>query len=289
MKDFNYVASPMNYIGGKFKLLPQILPLFPKKINKFVDLFCGGCNVAINTKANKIKANDNISYIMELYNFFKNRKISDILSHIEMQINLFNLSDSNQEGYINFRKFYNDKRHPLDLFVLMAYSFNHQIRFNSKHEFNNPFGKNRSSFNQRMKSNLLNFIERIQSIDIEFTSFNFDDYYFDKLNQDDFVYADPPYLITNGTYNDGKRGFTGWGVSEEEKLLLILDDLNRKKLKFALSNVIEHKGKINDLLLNWIKYNNYKIYYLNKNYSNSSYHTLNRDTTSTKEVLVTNY
>ena len=33
------IQSPLNYTGGKFKLLPQILPLFPKNIDIFVDLF----------------------------------------------------------------------------------------------------------------------------------------------------------------------------------------------------------------------------------------------------------
>ena len=33
--DIKIVASPMNYIGGKAKLLPQILPLFPDKIDTF--------------------------------------------------------------------------------------------------------------------------------------------------------------------------------------------------------------------------------------------------------------
>jgi len=37
--------SPINYTGGKFKLLPQILPLFPSNIDIFVDLFAGGFNV----------------------------------------------------------------------------------------------------------------------------------------------------------------------------------------------------------------------------------------------------
>ena len=27
------IQSPLNYTGGKFKLLPQILPLFPQNIN----------------------------------------------------------------------------------------------------------------------------------------------------------------------------------------------------------------------------------------------------------------
>lgn len=47
------IQSPLNYTGGKYKLLPQILPLFPKDINCFVDLFCGGCNVGINVCAKK--------------------------------------------------------------------------------------------------------------------------------------------------------------------------------------------------------------------------------------------
>ena len=48
------IKSPLNYVGGKYKLLPQILPLFPDNINTFVDLFGGGFNVGINVKANKI-------------------------------------------------------------------------------------------------------------------------------------------------------------------------------------------------------------------------------------------
>ena len=48
-----YVKSCLNYTGGKYKLLPQIIPLFPEDINMFVDLFCGGCNVGINVNAKK--------------------------------------------------------------------------------------------------------------------------------------------------------------------------------------------------------------------------------------------
>lgn len=45
------MKSPLNYIGGKYRLLPQILPLFPKQINTFVDLFAGGLDVSINVDA----------------------------------------------------------------------------------------------------------------------------------------------------------------------------------------------------------------------------------------------
>lgn len=36
------IKSPLNYVGGKYKLLPQILPLFPAHINTFYDVFGGG-------------------------------------------------------------------------------------------------------------------------------------------------------------------------------------------------------------------------------------------------------
>lgn len=43
-----YVKSPLNYTGGKYKLLPQLLELFPKQVNTFVDLFAGGGNVSVS-------------------------------------------------------------------------------------------------------------------------------------------------------------------------------------------------------------------------------------------------
>lgn len=37
----SYIKSPLNYVGGKYKLLNEIIPLFPENINTFVDLFGG--------------------------------------------------------------------------------------------------------------------------------------------------------------------------------------------------------------------------------------------------------
>ena len=63
----SYIKSPLNYTGGKHKLLPQILPLFPEEINTFVDLFTGGGNIAVNVNANKIIANDNDKHVVDIY------------------------------------------------------------------------------------------------------------------------------------------------------------------------------------------------------------------------------
>lgn len=283
------VRSPLNYIGGKYNLLPQLLRFFPDNIGCFVDLFCGGCNVGANIAANRIIFNDNLTYLIDLYHFLKTHDLQEILDHIYVRIAELNLSITNTDGYIALRNLYNEKKHPLDLFVLIAFSFNHQIRFNSSHKFNNPFGKNRSCFNPKMEQNLIRFVNRIHNINCEFYSQNFNDFNFDALGSNDFVYCDPPYLITTGTYNDGKRGFTGWSEKEELELLCLLDNLTSKNIKFALSNVLTHKGQSNSLLIDWIKANGYRVEHLSKSYANSNFHTSDRRPDASDEVLIMNF
>ena len=163
-----YIKSPMNYTGGKYKLLPQILPLFPNNINTFVDLFTGGGNIAVNVNANRIIANDNEKHVIDLYKAFQNGydNVEKIISTIESYIAKYNLSIENAEGFNMLRNDYN--RTPFKnnyitstmLYVLICYSFNHQFRFNSKGEFNMPFGKNRSQWNDTMKKTLSIFIRQ---------------------------------------------------------------------------------------------------------------------------------
>ncbi len=284
------IKSPLNYIGGKSKILDQILPLFPKEIDNFIDLFAGGCNVGINVNANKVYFNDNLNYLIEMYQTFQENDIDTTILHIENRIKEFQLSLTNEEGYKKMREQYNRQKNPLDLFVLIAFSFNHQIRFNNSHEFNNPFGRERSSFNASMKQNLEKFIIRLKETNLVFSNVCFNNFDFTFLNSNDFVYCDPPYLITTGTYNDGKRGFKGWTDIEEKQLLKILDNLDKQNIKFALSNVLEHKGKSNDILKSWVERNQtYKINFIDFHYSNSNYQTLVRDKTASIEVLITNY
>ncbi|MDL2262422.1 DNA adenine methylase [Bacteroidales bacterium OttesenSCG-928-I21] len=284
------IKSPLNYIGGKSKILDQILPLFPKRIDNFIDLFTGGCNVGINVNADKVYCNDILTYLIEMYKTFQQNSLEVTIEHIENRIAEFELSLTNEEGYRQIRNLYNKQKNPLDLFVLIAFSFNHQIRFNNSHEFNNPFGKDRSSFNSTMKQNLIKFIIKIKETNIDFVNVCFNDFDFSFLTSNDFVYCDPPYLITTGTYNDGKRGFKGWDEKEEKKLLRTLDKIDNQGVKFALSNVLEHKGKSNDILKNWISSNiNYTINYIDCSYSNSNYQTIIRDRNASIEVLITNY
>ncbi|MDR2561340.1 MAG: Dam family site-specific DNA-(adenine-N6)-methyltransferase [Holophagales bacterium] len=278
------VKSPLNYIGGKYKLLPQILPQFPRLIKTFVDLFAGACNVGININAEKVICNDLNTKIIEMFNTFQQTDIDAIFSHIENRIIEFGLSKENEAGFLKFREHYNATKNPLDLYTLTCYSFNYQFRFNNKLEYNNPFGRNRSRLSENMRNNLFAFLKRIKSANITFASLDFEMFDVSELSCYDMVYCDPPYLITNGSYNDGNRGFKEWNEAQEIALFALLDRLHQKGIRFALSNVLEHKGTHNEMLLDWCK--NYVVTPIKNDYSNSSYNTRKGKST---EVLITNY
>ena len=280
------VKAPFNYIGNKYRIINSIQEFFPENIDTFVDLFCGGCDVSINTDANNVYANDINYHVIGILKEFQKHDVDYILEYIDSTIEKWQLSKTNESGYKAFRGYYNQTKNPLDLYVLMCFSFNYQFRFNSSHDYNNPFGRNRSSFNEIMRNNLILFKQQID--DIHFSAVDFYDFDYDILKTGDFIYADPPYLLTCGSYNDGKRGFRGWTENDDQELLKLLTELSERGVNFALSNVIEHKGFINDAIIEWASNNGYSIHDINFNYNNCNYHTNNRENV-TKEVLITNY
>ena len=277
-----YLKSPMNYIGNKYRLLDQMIPLFPK-VDCFVDLFAGGLDVAINYHSKNTYCNDVNYHLIDIYRAFQENECESMIERFDSTIAEYGLSKDNADGFTRFRDYYNGSdRDPLDLYLLMNYGFNYQLRFNSNHEFNNPFGKNRSSFNSAIRSRFPLFIERIQPF--HFVSKDFREFDYSVLKEGDLIYCDPPYTISTGSYNDGKRGFNGWSGQDDMDLLKILDDLSERGVRFVLSNVLSHKGTVNKILKEWAE--KYTVHYLDCDYNNSSYH-LNIKS-ETQEVLITN-
>lgn len=302
------IQSPLNYTGGKYKLLPQILPHFPQDINCFVDLFCGGGNVGINVPCNKVIFNDNNELLRYMFSTFKNLDKTVTFEMIDDIIAKYNLSNSDKYGYeyygcnssdglsnynsADYLRLRDDFNHKINLeynyyvtlFVLIVYAFNNQIRFNKKGEFNLPTGKR--DFNKKMRDKLSIFIDRLKSGDYKFENSDFRELKNDDWDENTFVYADPPYLITCATYNE--QG--GWNEVLERELLAYLDKLNERGIRFALSNVLHSKGKENAILIEWLNNNlgRYRVIYLDYSYANSNYQTKDK-TSKTDEVLIVNY
>lgn len=274
-----YIKSPLNYVGGKYKLLKEILPLFPNKINTFLDLFGGGFNVGVNVEAEHIIYNDICKPVVELLNHIKGNDIENLLSEIDEHIEKYHLSKENREGYLKLREDYNSGyKTPIKFYTLLCYAFNNQIRFNRNGEYNMPFGKNRSSFNPTLREKFIDFHKRVNNIDCVFLNMPYEKIDLSEFDSNDFVYCDPPYLNSIATYNEQN----GWTEEHEALLLKILDELNEKGVRFALSNNLKYE---NPLLDKWK--NKYKVYYLNGNYSNCNYHKI--DKSKDVEVLIVNY
>ena len=281
------VKSPMNYIGGKYKLLNQILPLFPKDISMFYDVFGGGGSLSLNVNSDFVYYNDIVCYVSNMFEAIKGENEEDCLCKIKTIIEKYQLNKTNREGFEDLRKYYNEGNKSWDIFyTLMCYSFNNQFRFNNKHEYNSSFGKHKSCFSIATENKFRNFVKRLNEIDISFGCDDFREIDYSDADENDLVYFDPPYLISCGNYNDGKRGFKGWSKQDDLDLMNLCDNLDKQGTRFAMSNVLEHKGLKNEELINWSK--KYNVYKINHNYNNCNYQENNK-LHKTIEVLITNY
>lgn len=288
------ILSPLNYVGNKSKILHILISLFPKNIDKFVDIFCGSAITALNSDAKNLVLNDNNKALISLLSFLKNNNVDFILNEVQNTIKKFNLTDSkskpkgfyeirkneglsrhNKEAFLSLRKSYNQNKSEIKLFVLILFAFNHFFRFNSHNFYNVPVGK--SDFNNFQVSKTINYIKALQDKNTQILNLDFRDN--TLYTNGDFFYFDPPYLITQAPYN------SQWNVKDEKDLYEILDCLNLKNKKFALSNVLQSNGKSNDLLKMWSK--KYKTIPIQREYLSANYQRKNLG--KTQEVLIINY
>ena len=278
--------SPFFYVGDKYKLVSQFHNYFPETIDRLIEPFCGGGSVFLNTRANSYLANDNNGWMIKLHKFlYSFRKKKDVfINSIEKLILEYGFSASalginvsqelkkkypkthyavhNKQAYKKLKKdFNNDQSDLFRLYLLLVFGFNHMLRFNSEGEFNLPVGD--VDYNRNVKNALNSYFDFSANANIKFYCLDFEEFIKKlELKDGDFVYLDPPYLISKSEDNKG------WGEKEEIRLLKLIDTLNDKGIKFALSNVLIHKGNENTLLIAWSK--KYNVIDIKANYI--SYH-----------------
>lgn len=262
----------------------------------------GGGSVFLNTQAKKYFLNDNDKNLINIHTFLikSSKNPTSFFKQVEKIIYKYNLSRSykedvipsslkkqwvktyfarfNKEGYDKLRTLVNKnkKNNPLILYILLIYGFNRMLRFNGGGRFNLPVGN--VDFNKNVVKALNGYFNFVKNKNIKITTQDFKQFFKGKgFKKNDFVYLDPPYLITASEYNKN------WSEQSEVELLKELDALNSKGIKFALSNVTYYNGIKNKLLIEWMK--KYKIHKIESNYIN--YH--NNTKKQISEVLVTNY
>lgn len=282
-----FSRSPINYMGGKFRSLKNIIPNFPNYINTFYDLFSGSGTIHLNTFAENVVVNDINYIVVDLQEFISSSDPEKLYNNLLHMARSYKLYESNSDGYIELRKEYNFDKDPLKLLALSQHSFNYLIRFNKKGEFNASHGKGISKLSNDFLNKLIYFNEYTSNSNYTFMSKDFRKVVnLNKLNKNDLVYCDPPYLLSEAVYNE-KRAFGGWTRKDSLELFNLLDDIHNEGSNFALTEMIFSKGMTNTDLTKWVSKNNYTIRYNNVKYLGVP-STHNNDKSSV-EVLVTNY
>lgn len=294
--------SPLFYVGDKYKLITEIKTYFPKQISTFVEPFVGGGSVFLNVMADKYLLNDIDEHVIQLHQYLcaQSEKEDAFFERVFQLIEQYQLSCSyktdkissslkqqypktyyaryNKNNFIRLRNDYNhsDNRDALMLYILLIYGFNRMLRFNGKGDYNLPVGN--VDFNQNTYKALQEYFNITRDKRIKWKCSDFRKFFSEaQLNESDFVYVDPPYLITFSEYNKY------WDEQTERDLLNVLDKLNVNHIRFAISNVTHYKGRENTSFITWAeKYNTHSI---KSNYI--SYH--DNSIKQFNEVLVTNY
>ena len=298
-KEFN--RSPFFYVGDKYKLVPQLREFFPKNIDRFIEPFCGGGSVFLNTDANAYLLNDINEYMVRLHEMLISYScdVDSFWDYLKSYIRKYELTATfmgrdlpadfrkqfpktyfaqfNKSAYMKMRDDFNaDKEDMMLLYLLLIYGFNRMLRFNGKGDFNLPVGN--VDFNSNVVNALNSYFSYVKGKNICFYSLDFEDFINSVLpTEKDFIYLDPPYLITFSEYNKF------WNEETELRLLNLLDSLNERGVRFAISNVLWHKNKYNAIFNEWAQ--KYEIVKIKSNYI--SYH--DNSNKNSYEVLVKNY
>lgn len=296
------LRSPFFYVGDKYKIIEQIKQFLPNSIENYYEPFVGGGSSFLNIKIKgQYFLNDLNAKIIELHNFLQEQSSENftILNKILKKIQTTHLSCSylqkyvdislkkeypktyyakhNKQAYTLLKEEYNNGgcKDSLILYILLIYGFNHMIRFNQSKHFNLPVGN--VDFNQNVVRALRGYNDFMLDNRVSFFCGDYQ-VFLDgqKIGDNDFIYFDPPYLISSSEYNKN------WKEDNDKKLYECIDRLNENGKNFGLSNLLFHKGKENKILKNWMQ--KYHVYPISSNYISRFDNTIK----NSLEVYVTN-
>lgn len=187
------MRPPLKWAGGKRWQVPHLIPLWsPHSHRRLVEPFCGGLSVALGLSPERALLNDANAHLISFYQWLQRG--------LTLDLKLAN----NERVFYAHRKRFNallasgehETAEAAGLFYyLNRTGYNGLCRFNSRGEFNVPFGRYKtigymSDFNG-YRHVLGNW---------KFVSGDFEHI---AIDRGDFIYADPPYDMTFAHYSTG--------------------------------------------------------------------------------------
>ena len=242
MKSKIYVP-PIKTQGIKTKLVEWIVMQINFEIKgRWIEPFMGSGVVGFNLRPKRAIFADKNPHIINFYNAIKNREIDSHNVRIFLEKEGKKLRERGEKYYYEVRDRFNKYHDPLDFLFLNRSCFNGIVRFNSKGEFNTPFGKKPDRFRKGYITKIVNQVryveECIHKYDWVFVAQDFRRT-IKEVNQDDVIYCDPPYIGRHTNY------FDDWTEKDERDLYELLSEF---KGKFLLSTWYKNKYRENEFI-----------------------------------------
>ncbi|RKI89641.1 DNA adenine methylase [Parablautia intestinalis] len=235
MRKDHLVAPVVKWVGGKRQLLDDLTPLFPKRITSYCEPFLGGGAVLFKLQPDIAYVNDINSELIQMYEVIRD--------NVDELIALLGEHPNEEEHFYRVRDWDRDKKQYEQLtevqkaarvIYLNKTCYNGLFRVNNAGEFNTPFGhyKNPNIVNEPVLRAVSSYFGRAQ---VTFSSVDYARVLAD-VEKGTFVYLDPPYDPVSGTANFTSYAKGGFDRQEQIRLRQCCDELNRRKIKFMLSN-----------------------------------------------------
>jgi DNA adenine methylase len=244
-------VPPIKIQGIKTKLVEWIIDQINFEIKgKWIEPFMGSGVVGFNIRPKRAVFADKNPHIINFYNAIKRKEITSKKVEMFLKIEGEKLLKKGEEYYYEVRDRFNKYQDPLDFLFLNRSCFNGIIRFNSKGEFNTPFGKKPNRFKKAYITKIVNQVryveELIHKYDWIFITQDFR-ITITEAERDDFLYCDPPYIGRHTNY------FDIWTEKDEYDLYKLL---SRFEGKFILSTWYKNKYRENEYIKRfWSKFN----------------------------------
>ena len=235
MEYIAHAAPVVKWVGGKRQLLPQILPLIPKRMTAYCEPFLGGGAVLFALQPKRALVNDLNQDLITVYRVIK-ENADALIEHLSRHENtpeyFYRIRDldRDKEAYAAL----SDVEKASRLLYLNKTCYNGLFRVNASGAFNSPYGHYRRP-NIVNEQTIRGVSRYFNSCDIAFFSEDFAAV-LEQVPEGGFVYLDPPYDPVSDTasftgYNKG-----GFGREEQVRLKECCDALTARGVKFLLSN-----------------------------------------------------
>lgn len=238
MRKKNVLISPiLKWVGGKRQLLKEIKGLIPKQITTYVEPFIGGGALFFDLQPNKAIINDYNEELINVYRVVKEdpEKLLIILEeHHKLNSEDYFYKIRAMDRNDNYRDMsYIEKA--ARIIYLNKTCYNGLFRVNQAGQFNTPYGKykNPNIINRPTILAMSKYFNEMKSLKIISGDYANT---LKGLNKGSFVYFDPPYLPISSS--SSFTGYTdqGFGYDEQVRLKIECDKLNKRGIKFMLSN-----------------------------------------------------